>query len=51
MDKKIHKPHRDDESHQANLFKKTKQREFEEEDLGFDSDEDDLYYEVQKFLK
>lgn len=51
MDKKIHQKHRDDESHQANLFKKLKKQEYEEEDLGFDNEDDDLYYEVQKFLK
>ncbi len=41
-----------DEERDARLVKKDKQRKYDNEleDLGFE-DEDDLYYEVQKFLK
>ena len=54
MDKKRHRNHyaEENEEHFANREHKARQREFQEDDLGFDDEEDpELYQAVQKFLR
>jgi len=51
MDKKKHRKHFDEKEDGSKNIKKQKKKEFEEEDLGFDDEENDLFIEVKKFLK
>ena len=42
----------DDQDESSNKFKKHILKQLEEEDLGFDPEEDEeLYYEIERFLK
>jgi len=52
MDKKKHSNHfEDSEQHFSNKHRKKVQQEFQEDDLGFDDENDELYLEVKRFLK
>jgi len=51
-DKKKHKNHYEEaEDHAANKFRKQRNQEFEDDNLGFDEDDEPLYNEVMRFLK